>query len=862
MSEPGFLHENLKLETRRSVVSDIEFQASQVIERLEEAAERAAEKAVEGAANPVGGLAWKSTLPVLTLPSKTNAEIFRVLEDLITFEDSNNFSTWTEETSTQTDAENPTLASVPALDAASKLAAVSNGVAALACTLDRAHSQQLNARLASDCSRWIGNLFRLTEVTSESTLFFHEDPLEGIVRIGRYLLHKKYPKFQEDGFEALSERPVVYSSIASPLNIVQHLCRQLGLPLRCIQPVPCNTMFGSHQRMDVAELERLIEQDKNSHRVPLMVLADAGTVIAGHVDNLSRIHEVCAKHDIWMHLRGHNLAALVLTHPNAKPVKLADSLSLPLGNWLGIPSLPIVTMYYLPPVSESETEEASRNIALPVIAGLVNDLSTRRFVSLPLWTTLQALGREGIQTRITRAFESSEMMWKALSNLPSLRLVSQQPGGEAGSYGILDVVGKQLSPLLLVEVVASTVTFQFTNGSEKGRVSPYYDKLNTWLGHILQQECPQLVIDMCELDSHGIVLRYCPLELSPDYLPSREDIEQFTVCLEQQIEVLTATVQLKEVFQQSVSRSANLQLVQDMADWAGLGGVRYLPDNWELLPNANDELNRLNTQLVERLQNTDQAFSLGEDNEGMSYVRFGMVTAGSDVEELLEMVLSVGKEVEESSRFLETMSQVVKKGIEAATLDLQKENEERLWQEGLLRQVPVVGSLVNWWSPRNKEGGIKGRSLNLNAGVVESTENIYRYHMQLQGGGGSAGSQGARVTPTPMVQTPVGTVSGSQHSRSSSQASQVSQSSQILPQPQVQPSVQPQVQSQMLPQVQSEVQTQVQLQPQPLPQPESESQPQPLPQPQLQLQTAPTSDSSLQTLSSTVAEKDAKEPVL
>lgn len=38
-------------------------------------------------------------------------------------------------------------------------------------------------------------------------------------------------------------------------------------------------MFGSHQRMDVAELERLIEQDKNTHRVPLMVLADAGIVV-------------------------------------------------------------------------------------------------------------------------------------------------------------------------------------------------------------------------------------------------------------------------------------------------------------------------------------------------------------------------------------------------------------------------------------------------------------------------------------------------------------------------------------------------------------------------------------------------------
>lgn len=72
-------------------------------------------------------------------------------------------------------------------------------------------------------------------------------------------------------------------------------------------------------------------------------------------------------------------------------------------------------------------------------------------------------------------------------------------------------------------------------------------------------------------------------------------------------------------------------------------------------------------------------------------------------------------------------------GIETATLDLMKESEEKLWQDGILRQVPVFGSLVNWWSPPNKDGGagIKGRSLDLTAGVVASTENIYRYHMQV-----------------------------------------------------------------------------------------------------------------------------------
>lgn len=75
---------------------------------------------------------------------------------------------------------------------------------------------------------------------------------------------------------------------------------------------------------------------------------------------------------------------------------------------------------------------------------------------------------------------------------------------------------------------------------------------------------------------------------------------------------------------------------------------------------------------------------------------------------------------------------MVFQGIEAATADLQRESEEKLWQEGILRHVPVVGRVFNWWSPPPKETGIKGRSLNLTQGVVESTENIYKYVKDLQ----------------------------------------------------------------------------------------------------------------------------------
>lgn len=66
------------------------------------------------------------------------------------------------------------------------------------------------------------------------------------MRVTRMMLHYKYPRYLEDGAFALtSSLPMIYSSVASPLGVVQHLCRQLGLPLSCVRPVPTNTHFGN-----------------------------------------------------------------------------------------------------------------------------------------------------------------------------------------------------------------------------------------------------------------------------------------------------------------------------------------------------------------------------------------------------------------------------------------------------------------------------------------------------------------------------------------------------------------------------------------------------------------------------------------
>lgn len=112
---------------------------------------------------------------------------------------------------------------------------------------------------------------------------------------------------------------------------------------------------------------------------------------------------------------------------------------------------------------------------------------------------------------------------------------------------------------------------------------------------------------------------------------------------------------------------------------------------------------------------------IGEGKDGLLCVRFGMVIEETDVEGLCSLVLQTGVDIETSALALETMAVMVRKGIEEAQAGLQRETEEKIWQEGLLRHIPVVGSLVNYFLPPPKMQ-IKGRSLNLHSGKIETVD--------------------------------------------------------------------------------------------------------------------------------------------
>ncbi|CAG9863923.1 unnamed protein product [Phyllotreta striolata] len=734
-------------------LGELAIEASEIVSRLEQIAEGI----------PVNENSQAQTTVFLGLEKRHTDEIVKTIHDLL-----------------NSDEEGEPF-NFPSLDSVTKLVMISHTLSVYCGTLERPTLQKLSTRFTTDTTRWITQLFGLLDCHA----FYHEDNLEGLVRVTKMMLHSKFPRYSEDGALVFTNSlPTIYNSVASPLGSVQYLCRQLGLPLDCIRPVPTNTYFGSQYTMDVSALQKVISDDIADGRVPLIVIADAGTPVTGHIDSISRIKELCKVHDLWLHLRGHSLSALTLANyqqRNGPVPPLSDSLTLTLGSWLGIPGLPNITLYRLweslNNSARSKQVGVSRESTLPFLAGLNTDHQSKRILSLPLWAGLQSLGTEGVHSRIREDFLASERLWVALDRFRQIRVLSPKPGGESGTYTVTELVSKPTTVSVLLESVVCSVVFQFIpetpDDDYKSKVPTYYDKLNSWLGQILQLDAPQVPIDICELDNIGVVLRFCPFENTSGQQPTSDDIQNFIACLEQQLVILKATVHHRESFVKLVEVSPVLKVV-DLPDWAGLGGVRYCPEGWEqlLTDQAKDELNHLNMVLVDTLRETDAAFSLGEGVDGLMCVRFGMLTPESDVDKLLELVVRVGQSVEENSKVLDSMSEIVKKGIETATLDLQKENEERLWQEGIVRHIPIVGTFVNWWSPKQKEtGGIRGRSLNLTQGVVESTENIYKYHMQM----GQGVATGGVTPPAPQIQKSI----GHSHSRSSSHASASSQQSNV-----------------------------------------------------------------------------------
>lgn len=592
-----------------------------------------------------------------------------------------------------------------------------HSLAAYISVLDKERLRKLTTRILSDTTLWLCRLFRY----DNGSAYYHEDDREGVVKVCKLIIHSSYEDYATEGFNVLQRKlPVLYISAASRTGLGQYICNQLGLPISCMCRVPCNTMFGSQHQMDIALLERLIKDDIECGKLPLLLVANAGTPGAGHTDKLLRLKELCSQYKMWLHAEGVNLATLTLGYVSSSILAATkcDSMTLTLGPWLGLAAVPAVTLY--------RQEDPSLSLA----AGLTTSQPVEKLRALPLWLSLQYLGHDGIVDRIKYA---SQLSQRLLGNLKQISFIRTSVEDEFNSPVVVFRFVKEQQ-----KSAANGVQYQTAAAQESmkdNNESEIDDALNRWLGEQLGRLIPASGIDVVELEDEGVCIRFSPLMAAAVLNIKPEHVDQLVEHLEAKIPVLISTLQLREEFKQEVYRTADLSYIEDLS-WPGLGAIRYEIGKEDPDPEKHlMEMEKIATGLLKKLKelDSDLLFSTGPEYGGeKNSIYIGMVTDNLDVPELVVTIAATGKEIEESSKLLENMTEIVRKGIVEAEQQLQKASEAKLLEEGVLRQIPLVGSVLNWLSP--VQSSVKGKSFNLSGGFLESTENVSAMEAQTSGG--------------------------------------------------------------------------------------------------------------------------------
>ena len=178
---------------------------------------------------------------------------------------------------------------------------------------------------------------------------------------------------------------------------VDRAAKVIGLHPHQVRPVPVDDGF----RLDVRELIRLVESDREEGLVPWAVVANAGATNTGTVDDLSAIAVVCRAEGLWLHVDAAYGWVAALDENGRHElagIAEADSVTLDPHKWLAqtfdvgcllvrdgqrLPETFAIRPDYMQDVSPQadEINYADHGIAL-----------TRRFRALKIWLSIQMLG--------------------------------------------------------------------------------------------------------------------------------------------------------------------------------------------------------------------------------------------------------------------------------------------------------------------------------------------------------------------------------------------------------------------------------------------------------------------------------------
>ena len=163
-------------------------------------------------------------------------------------------------------------------------------------------------------------------------------------------------------------------------------------------------------RMDLADLDRLVQEDRDAGYLPFCVVASAGTAGTGAVDPIGPIADFARAHNLWLHVDGAYGGFSALA-PSARAffdrIGEADSVALDPHKWLYLPVGCGCVLYRDP---ASALAAFSENAEYTRVVGLEHDEAfafwdygpelSRPFRALDLWLLLKSVGTRAMSEAI------------------------------------------------------------------------------------------------------------------------------------------------------------------------------------------------------------------------------------------------------------------------------------------------------------------------------------------------------------------------------------------------------------------------------------------------------------------------------
>jgi len=273
----------------------------------------------------------------------------------------------------------------------------------------------------------------------------------------------------------------------------------LGLPKENLRLVKAD-----NHKMSVAELERMITEDRKKGMNPFIVIGTTGTTKTGSVDPINDIASVAKKENLWFHIDGAYGALFMLTEKGKEVLKgihLADSigfdphktLSLPYGTGCLLVKDGSTMNFdyisddsYMPPTPTQGDHD---------YADITPELS-RDYRGLRVWLPIKTLGIAPFVLNLEEKLKLIEWTEKEIKAIPELEILASP------ELTILAFAHKNgdAATRLLMEKINNRGTLFLSSCMLNGKLAiricllafrVHYSRLNTGLTEIAQmaKEC-------------------------------------------------------------------------------------------------------------------------------------------------------------------------------------------------------------------------------------------------------------------------------------------------------------------------------------------------------------------------------------